>query len=44
MAVIANDYMTNPYTQIKWGLKYLKSRYNNKACYALKHEFDKGWY
>ena len=44
MAVIADDYMTNAKTQIKWGLLYIKNRYANKACYALKHEFDKGWY
>jgi len=44
MATIAPDYLTNPKTQIKWGLLYIKTRYNNRACWALKHEFDKGWY
>ena len=44
MAVVGNNYKTNPYTQIKWGLKYIKSRYNNDACSALRHEFRYGWY
>jgi len=39
MAVIGADYLTNPKTQIKWGLLYIKTRYNNRACWALKHEF-----
>jgi len=38
------DYLTNPYTQIKWGLRYIELRYNNNACWALRHELNKGWY
>ena len=38
------DYLTNPYTQIKWGLKYIRTRYNNNACWALRHELNRGWY
>jgi membrane-bound lytic murein transglycosylase MltF len=44
MKVSGKDYESNPMTQVKWGLKYLKSRYLNKACYALRHELLKGWY
>ena len=44
MKVSGVDYMTNPYTQIEWGLKYLKERYKGRACWALKHELNKGWY
>lgn len=44
MAVINKDYKTNPATQIQWGLKYIKSRYANNACYALKHQTRRGWY
>jgi membrane-bound lytic murein transglycosylase MltF len=44
MAVSGADWKTNPATQIKWGLKYLKSRYNFSACSALKHKHRRGWY
>ena len=44
MKVISNNYKTNPLTQIKWGLSYIKSRYNNNPCNALRHEFNEGWY
>ena len=44
MAIMGADYKTNPYTQVDWGLKYIKSRYGNKACYALKWELNKGYY
>jgi Transglycosylase SLT domain len=43
MASVSADYRTNPYTQIQWGLKYIKERYG-KSCWALKHELVKGWY
>ena len=43
MAKIGADWKTNPLTQIKWGVHYIKTRYG-KACYALKHELNKGWY
>ena len=44
MRVAGKDYLTNPYTQINWALMYLKSRYQNNAMYALKHELKHGWW
>ena len=44
MSIAGKDYKTNPYTQIDWGLRYIKSRYSNKACYALRWELNKGYY
>jgi hypothetical protein len=44
MAVAGKDYLTNPYTQIDWALMYLKSRYQNNAMYALRHELKHGWW
>jgi len=44
MRVAGADYLTNPYTQINWALLYLKSRYQNNAMYALKHELKHGWW
>ncbi len=37
------DWKTNPMTQIKWGLKYIKIRYQT-PCGALSHSNKKGWY
>ena len=37
------DWKTNPMTQVKWGLKYIKTRYKN-PCGALAHSNKKGWY
>ena len=37
------DAMTNPITQINWGLDYIKSRYGS-SCRALAHHDKKGWY
>lgn len=31
------------YTQIDWWLRYVKARYNNKPCNALKHWDRYGW-
>jgi len=44
MSVIGLDYMSNPYTQIKWGLLYIKLRYNNRACWALRFELNHNYY
>lgn len=33
----------DPYTQIDWWLRYVKARYNNKPCNALKHWDRFGW-
>ena len=43
MASAGKDWKTNPATQIKWGTKYIKSRYKT-PCGALKHSHKNGWY
>jgi len=43
MAVYGDDWRTNPATQIKWGLNYIKSRYGT-PCAAWQHFLDTGWY
>lgn len=37
------DYYTNGYTQIRWGLKYIKTRYGSPAK-ALRHSDKHHWY
>jgi hypothetical protein len=37
MEVVALDWRTNPVTQIRWGLKYIKSRYGT-PCAALRKQ------
>lgn len=43
MASAGSDWYNNPQTQIKWGLKYIKSRYGT-PCNALSHSNTTGWY
>jgi hypothetical protein len=43
MASAGADYMTNPVTQIRWGLGYIKSVYGT-PCGAWAHETGQGWY
>jgi hypothetical protein len=43
MSSVAADWRTNPATQIKWGLGYIKGRYGN-PCNAWQHSEDVGWY
>lgn len=43
MASAGKDWMTNPATQIKWGLGYIMSRYGSPAA-AWAHETKVGWY
>lgn len=43
MAEFGADWKTNPATQIKWGLDYIKNRYKT-PCGAWQHSEDKGWY
>jgi hypothetical protein len=43
MATAGDDWMTNPATQIKWGLSYIDGRYGN-PCTAWAHSQDTGWY
>jgi resuscitation-promoting factor RpfB len=43
MAAAGPDYMTNPATQIRWGLSYISSTYGN-PCAAWAHEQADSWY
>jgi len=43
MEAIGSDWRTNPVTQIKWGMSYVKSRYGT-PCSALKKSKNSGWY
>ncbi len=43
MSSVASDWRTNPATQIKWGLGYIKGRYGN-PCGAWSHSQSRGWY
>ncbi|WP_213452708.1 aggregation-promoting factor C-terminal-like domain-containing protein [Rhizomonospora bruguierae] len=43
MASVADDWKTNPATQIKWGLGYIKGRYGT-PCKAWAQSESEGWY
>lgn len=43
MASAGADWMTNPATQVKWGLGYIKGRYGNPAN-AWAHSVANNWY
>ena len=43
MASVGSDWRTNPVTQIKWGLNYIKSRYGS-PCSAWGHSQAMNWY
>lgn len=43
MASEGADWATNPATQIRWGLKYIKGRYGT-PCQAWSFKRAKGWY
>lgn len=43
MATAGADWLTNPETQINWGLGYIKSRYGS-PCGALSHSDSHNWY
>jgi len=43
MASAGEDWQTNPKTQIKWGLSYIKERYGT-PCAAWGHSLRRGWY
>ena len=43
MEVVGTDWRTNPVTQIKWGLSYIKARYGT-PCKALANKHRKGYY
>ena len=43
MASSGADYLTNPKTQINWGLDYIESRYGS-PCGALNFHYANNWY
>jgi hypothetical protein len=43
MATAGSDWLTNPATQIRWGLTYIKSRYGT-PCNAWAVWQSQGWY
>ncbi|MEV5407732.1 hypothetical protein AB0K60_02680 [Thermopolyspora sp. NPDC052614] len=43
MSVSGHDWRVNPKTQIKWGLRYIRSRYGT-PCAAWAHFRARGWY
>jgi hypothetical protein len=43
MGSVADDWRTNPATQIKWGLGYVEGRYGS-PCEAWSHSQSTGWY
>ncbi|MDH6464986.1 hypothetical protein M2302_005187 [Micromonospora sp. A200] len=43
MGTVADDWRTNPATQIKWGLGYIEGRYDT-PCGAWAHSQNVGWY
>lgn len=43
MASAGSDWRTNPATQVKWGLGYIKGRYGT-PCGAWGHSQRRGWY
>jgi hypothetical protein len=43
MASAGPNWRTNPRTQIKWGLKYIKGRYGS-PCGAWSHWLSRHWY
>ena len=43
MASAGEDWLTNPATQIRWGLGYISARYQT-PCTAWQHSESTGWY
>jgi hypothetical protein len=43
MGNVAPDWRTNPVTQVRWGLGYIKSRYGS-PCGAWRHFQSHSWY
>jgi len=43
MGSAGSDWRTNPKTQIKWGLRYIKGRYGT-PCGAWAHFLSRNWY
>jgi len=43
MSSVADDWATNPSTQITWGMQYIQGRYGT-PCSAWAHSESVGWY
>jgi hypothetical protein len=43
MGSAGSDWHDNAYTQVRWGLGYIKSTYGD-PCAALQHEMNHNWY
>ncbi len=43
MATIGGDWKTNPVTQVRWQIRYIRGRYGT-PCGALAHSNRLGWY
>ncbi len=43
MGSVARDWRTNPKTQIRWGMRYIRSVYGSPKR-AWHHEVNDGWY
>jgi hypothetical protein len=43
MEIVSTDWRTNPVTQIRWGLSYIKARYDT-PCKALLKKKRSNWY
>lgn len=43
MAEMGSDWLTNPQTQVRWGISYIKSRYG-APCGAMAHSNKFNWY
>jgi hypothetical protein len=43
MAEMGSDWVTNPETQVRWGVSYIKSRYG-APCGAMAHSNKFNWY
>ena len=44
MAMMGSDWRSNPRTQIRWGLHYIKNSRYKKPCVALQHSIRHNWY
>jgi hypothetical protein len=43
MASAGDHWRRNASTQIRWGLRYVRARYD-RPCHALRHKNNYGWY
>jgi hypothetical protein len=43
MSTAGDHWRRNAETQIRWGLRYVRARYE-RPCHALKHKHNYGWY